>query len=202
MLKRYSAKPKSRKRSIKKLPTILIFLLAIIVVLAILEVAGVIHLRHKNGSAGVPGYVRTGISNNSSGSSAASSSTPTSSPGSNSQPAGNSTKTTAPAGGASDNTNLLAPYGQFINFHNATLDTKEVSVCSTSPGATCTILFKYNGKTISLGAKTTDGSGSAYWGDWTPGQLGLTKGSWTIEAVASLGSQSKQTTDNKQLIIK
>lgn len=100
-----------------------------------------------------------------------------------------------PGSGSSSSKNLTAPYGQFVsNHHPASVNTAESSVCSTSSRATCIISFTMGGHTISLPAKTTNGSGSAAW-SWTPKQLGLSSGSWSVTATAKLSSQQKSAKD-------
>ena len=117
---------------------------------------------------------------------------------------GNTTSTSPvlPGSGSSSSGELVAPYGQFVNFHNpASLDAKEQSVCSTSAGASCTISFTMGSTTKSLPAKTADGSGAAIWTSWTPRSIGLSKGTWTITARATAGNQTKATEDSTKLVI-
>jgi hypothetical protein len=53
--------------------------------------------------------------------------------------------------------------------------------------------------TKSLGSKTTDGDGAAYWTSWKLQDVGLSEGSWSITATATLNGQSKSTTDSLSL---
>lgn len=96
------------------------------------------------------------------------------------------------------NTNtLVPPSGTFVNLYNADANTQMSSICNTTPGASCQIIFTKSSTTIALQAKTSDSSGAATWA-WTPNQVGLTSGSWHIVATSRLGSQVK-TTDNGSL---
>jgi cytoskeletal protein RodZ len=103
----------------------------------------------------------------------------------------------APAQISTNTKTLTAPSGTFANLYDASADTQMNSICNTTPGATCQVIFTKGSLSIALPAKTTDSSGSATWA-WTPEQIGLGKGSWHITAKAILGSQTK-TTDNGSL---
>jgi hypothetical protein len=97
------------------------------------------------------------------------------------------------------NANLVAPYGNFISNHKPNLDgspapSSEQSVCNTTVGATCQIIFTKDGVTKTLSAQTADGGGATYW-EWTLQQVGLTPGTWKVTAKATLGSQTKTTDD-------
>lgn len=100
-------------------------------------------------------------------------------------PQGNNTRT------------LTAPSGTFVNLYSASADTQMNSICSTTIGATCQIIFTKGSLSLALPAKTTDNNGVTTWG-WTPQQIGLTSGKWHITAKAILASQTK-TTDNGPL---
>lgn len=104
----------------------------------------------------------------------------------------------------SGNADLLAPTGNFVSNHrpgqnNSPLS--ETSVCTTSPGAVCQIVFTNNGVTRSLPSQTTDRAGSTFWNGWTPTSVGLTAGSWQVQAKATLGNQTKVANDQMELII-
>jgi hypothetical protein len=92
---------------------------------------------------------------------------------------------------------LTAPSGTFVNLYNASADTQMSSICNTTSGATCQIIFTKGSLSIALPAKTTDDDGDATWA-WTPQQIGLTSGSWHITAKAMLASQTTST-DNGSL---
>jgi cytoskeletal protein RodZ len=99
---------------------------------------------------------------------------------------------------------LLVPFGNFVSNHKPGQNNSplaETSVCNTSPGASCQIVFTKGGLTKSLPAQTTDRAGSTFWNDWTPTSIGLTTGSWQVQAKATLGSQSKTATDQIPLEI-
>lgn len=94
---------------------------------------------------------------------------------------------------------LLVPTGNFVSNHRPNLSGSpapnlETSVCNTTPGASCQIIFTNGGITKSLPARTTDRGGAAYW-DWKLQDIGLTQGSWQVKAVASLDGQKQTGTD-------
>jgi hypothetical protein len=96
-------------------------------------------------------------------------------------------------------TPLTTPNGNFISNHSPNLSGSPhpntiQSVCNTTPGATCTIVFTKGGVTRQLPAQTTDKGGAAYW-TWKLQDIGLTQGSWTVTAKATLGSQTKTASD-------
>lgn len=128
------------------------------------------------------------------------------------QPAPQTSNNTSSAqpGDAKNNANtdtsatLVAPTGTFVSNHNPGQNGSpltEVSVCNSTPGATCQILFTSGNSTTSLPAQVTDRSGSTYWNNWTPAGIGLTPGSWQVKATATLGSQTLSTTDQMKLVV-
>jgi hypothetical protein len=122
-------------------------------------------------------------SNHAAGSSTASSSSPT--------------KSNSPKAPDADSKTLAEPSGTFVNLYDASADTQMSSICTTTAGAACQIIFSKGSLSIALPPKTTDTSGAASWA-WTPQQIGLTSGHWHVTAKATLGSQTK-TTDNGSL---
>lgn len=119
--------------------------------------------------------------------------------------------------GDSDTTqpSLTAPVGTFVSNHGqdsahpVTASTTEVSSCTTTPGASCDIKFinAESSATADLGVlqtstagSQTESPGTVSW-TWTPEQVNLTSGSWTVEAVATLNGQTKTTTDSTLLTI-
>jgi hypothetical protein len=99
-------------------------------------------------------------------------------------------------------TTLTPPSGQFVSNHFPSLSDndrkKEVSVCNTTPGATCYIKFTKGGTTKQLSAQTADNNGTASW-QWDVQTAGLSQGSWVITAVATLGNQSQSAQDAQNL---
>lgn len=94
------------------------------------------------------------------------------------------------------------PSGAFVSNHKPSLSrpgrNQVSSACDTTEGATCVISFTKGGVTKSLESKKTDKNGSASW-DWTLQQLGLSAGTWKIEAKATLNGKSKTATDTLDL---
>jgi hypothetical protein len=74
----------------------------------------------------------------------------------------------------------------------------ETSVCSSTPGAVCTISFTNGSTTKSLEARTTDVQGNAYW-DWDVDDLGLTVGTWKITTTVTLNGRTQTATDPTKL---
>lgn len=97
-------------------------------------------------------------------------------------------------------TNLLTPSGTFISNHTATMATTENSVCVTSPGATCTIVFTRGAVAKTLPAQTTDNEGAAYWNGWKIGSY-LSSGTWTVQAKATYNGQTKTANDALKLTV-
>lgn len=102
---------------------------------------------------------------------------------------------------------LLTPTGDFVSNHHPNLSgspapNKMSSVCTTTPGASCTINFvnTHDQTKKSLPAKTADAGGSMYW-DWKLQDIGLNSGTWHIEAVANLNSQAKTASDALDLVV-
>lgn len=109
-------------------------------------------------------------------------------------------------GSTGSSATLKEPSGTFVSNHKPNLDGSPApntisSVCITTPGAICNITFEKNGVTKSLGAKTTDGDGAAYWTSWKLQDVGLSEGSWSITATASLNGQSKNTSDSLSFVV-
>lgn len=96
---------------------------------------------------------------------------------------------------------LQPPSGDFVSAHNVQMSSILTSVCNTTPGANCYIKFEKNGTTRVLTTETTDEGGSAYWNQWTPADVGLSPGTWQVQAVATLGGQTKSTNDAKDMTI-
>lgn len=96
---------------------------------------------------------------------------------------------------ASTNGTLLAPWGTFFN--NTPVKTSEQmgSTCNTTTGAACQIIFTNEGSTKTLPAQSTDAGGAVYW-SWKPSDIGLTPGIWHVSAKATLGSQTKTTSND------
>lgn len=101
---------------------------------------------------------------------------------------------------------LIQPFGSFVSNHHPNLSGYPApnilsSVCNTTPGAYCEITFTSGGITKYLQKKVTDSGGAAYWNNWSVQSIGLTEGSWHIQAIASLNGQTKSSTDPMELII-
>ncbi|HVV25583.1 MAG TPA: hypothetical protein VHC21_00935 [Candidatus Saccharimonadales bacterium] len=101
---------------------------------------------------------------------------------------------------------LFTPTGEFISNHSPNLSgspapNTESSVCNTTPGATCQITFTMDSTTRSLPAKTADANGSVFW-SWNLQSVGLTAGSWKVQAIASQNGQTKTASDAMLLVVK
>jgi hypothetical protein len=96
---------------------------------------------------------------------------------------------------------LSAPSGIFISNHRPGQNGSglvEASQCITTPAAKCYIKFTQKDVVKTLPTRTVDSEGSVFW-EWNIKEAGLTNGSWTVTAVASLGNQTKSTTDSLTL---
>lgn len=94
---------------------------------------------------------------------------------------------------------LKVPSGNFVSNHRPNLSgqpspSQIQSVCITTPGATCTIVFIKNNEKRELPPQKTDGEGAAYW-TWKLQDIGLTEGTWKVQAKATQGSQTKTADD-------
>lgn len=94
---------------------------------------------------------------------------------------------------------VISPFGSFVSTHVANISgtpspSNIESICLTTPSAICDITFTKDGIVKSLGKKTTDGNGVAFW-SWKLQDAGLTQGNWDVSATASSTDQSKTTKD-------
>ncbi|HVX48155.1 MAG TPA: hypothetical protein VHA05_02245 [Candidatus Saccharimonadales bacterium] len=117
----------------------------------------------------------------------------------NSTPPASDVPKSVPASTAS----LQKPYGTFVSNHHPNLGgspapSTEQSVCYTAPGASCHIEFTKGSLVKKLPAETADSSGSVTW-NWDIKQAGLSTGSWTIKAVASLNGKTMSAQDDLNL---
>ncbi len=175
--------------------SLLIGAAGLIVIVAILELSNTTHFFHKQSvPLVIPAHTNSGkpISTNS-----ASPNTPTvSTPQDN---------TPLPA----DVTNhtLIVPTGTFVSNHfpgqNGS-STAEASVCNASPGATCYIKFTNvaTGETTQLASQIADAHGTTSWYWDVDHDAHLTTGQWKVEAVATLGGQTRTAADALNLTIK
>jgi hypothetical protein len=108
---------------------------------------------------------------------------------------------------ASDpNAFLKEPTGVFVSNHHPNLSGSPApntinSVCNTTSGATCQIIFTKGEEVKSLPAQMTDKGGATYWNGWKIQDIGLTKGEWHITAKVILGSQVKTADDALPLVV-
>ena len=96
----------------------------------------------------------------------------------------------------------ITPYGDFISNHHpgGAAPTAEASVCNTTVGAICYIQFTMSGSVKKLSPQTTGSNGATYW-YWDVKDAGLSQGSWTVTAIASLNNQTKTATDSQPLVV-
>lgn len=111
-------------------------------------------------------------------------------------------------GGNGEAPELIAPEGNFVSNHYPNLSgspapNKMQSSCTTTPGATCQIIFTNtsDGTVRSLPVQTTDRGGIAIW-DWNLKDIGITEGIWKVKAVAALEGQTKTADDALNLEVK
>lgn len=180
---------------------IIIGLICALAILTLLQLTGVMHIFHRKSTpATASPFTKGELSGNPSTSSnntkqTSSGKTPTNT--SNVQPGDQKNNTGSPT-----TTTFLSPTGDFVSAHNVNLNSSLVSVCNTSPGASCKITFTAGDGTVrALEPETTDSGGSAYWNNWTPSSIGLSPGTWTIRAVAVLNGQTKTAQDAMDLTV-
>jgi len=109
----------------------------------------------------------------------------------------NNSAKTAENNAATTSAGPISPFGNFVSNHKpgGSAPTSETSVCNTTPGATCYIQLTKGSEVKKLDTQTADAAGATYW-YWDTTTAGVSSGSWTITAVASLNGQTKTTTDS------
>jgi len=166
----------------------------LVIIIAALELTHTIHLFHSNTTK----TAATIPSTTPATSSPASSSTPSATNSATAITNTSNSKDTGASASSSPSTSgnaPIKPYGDFISNHNPPQNgTSEVSVCYTTPGATCTMTFTNGDQTKSLISQTTDSSGSTSW-SWDASILGVNSGHWTVTVTANLNSQTSTASD-------
>ena len=177
------------KRKIPKKRLLIGGLLLLIVIIAGLELTGVTHIFHKK-----PVPAVSGSSFNTKGE-----------PNSSKKNTSGSGDTSSKSGSGGSPAMLIAPSGSFVSNHHPNLGGSPApntmsSVCNTTPGASCKISFTKDGVTKSLDAQTADANGATYW-NWKLQDIGLTEGTWKIQASATLSGQTKTASDAMDLVV-
>ena len=197
-------------RHIKSAPSkvliAIMVLAAAAVIIGILEATDTTHFFHASKASKT--FVRTptvgGASVNSSKGEAATRTRPqstTSDSSSSSQP-GDTKNNQDSSTTASE---LITPSGDFVSNHHPNLSGSPspytmTSVCTTTPGAKCTIQFVSGDTTKSLQPQTTDRGGSAYW-NWKLQDIDMTAGTWKVKAVATLNGKTVSAYDALDLVV-
>lgn len=91
------------------------------------------------------------------------------------------------------------PFGTFVSNHHPQLsgDNAQLtiqSVCSSTPGARCTVIFTKGEIIKSLPEQVVGSDGSTLW-EWNIKGAGITAGTWSIKAIAKIGEKSAETVD-------
>ena len=163
------------------------------VVVAALVIGGGYYLWHKHQTPPVVAQTPPTISTGPTGSKTTATSNP------NVPGASSNASQSTPSGGPQ------APSGSFVSAYTASMNTNLTSSCSSTPAATCQIIFNKDGVTKSLPSQVVmdsdklDTAGTSW--SWTPNSIGLTAGSWSVSATATLNGQSKTTQSSVQLVI-
>lgn len=179
--------------------TLLLIGLIIVLVIAALELTNTTHFLHKKTvpqtipvqkQKSPPATKDKKTSSGTSGSSATQSTT-------------SNTKVPSSTAGSGSSAPLVQPYGDFVSNHRPGQNgsnTQEISVCDTTPGATCYIQFTNTStnKVTQLPAQTVASDGSTTW-TWNANTL--TSGEWQIKAVASSNNETKTSTDSIKLVV-
>lgn len=204
--KAHTHTPRSKALQLKYVAVIALFLLLVGATLTILEVTNVTHFFHNKPLAKhtlIPTVQPTKNSSGSTtnGSSNSTSNTPSSTPSSSTVTTkGSGSAPTPQPSGPPTTAALAAPYGTFLSNHNPDLSgspypNQEVSVCSTTPGASCTIIFTMDGTTRTLPSQTVDSSGSTSWSWKVTADAGFAVGTWQATVEASLNGETKTAHD-------
>lgn len=175
----------------------LVIVLVAAAVVAILELTNTTHFFHHDNPPAATGPETKGEINNTSDKSVQDTQSNNSSTNNKNQ--------SSPSNGSTSTLPLTTPLGNFVSDHHPNLSgnpapNQMASSCTTTVGANCQITFTMGSTTKSLTAKTTDAQGSVYW-SWTLQNVGLTEGSWTVEAIATLNGNTKTATDAESLVV-
>jgi hypothetical protein len=164
----------------------------LVIVLILLELTNTTHILHKSSSETTKSPNR-----NTTGEGSA-----TKTPQGTTTPANTTTESNDTKQTSAQASTLLDPTGNFVSAHkNVPKSASLSSVCNTTSGAECKIVFTNGSISKSLDPQTTDSNGSSFWNSWSPEDIGLTSGSWQVQAVATLNGQSKTSTDAMKLEI-
>lgn len=200
---------KDNKKSFNKKRVIILVsvVVGLLLILGILEKTGVTNFVHmpKEKATTASEYTKgeTSNSSNSKTSQNTDKNSNTDSTAANTQgDVGSEEKTT----NGSTSTTLIAPSGDFVsdyqpNLSNSPHPNTVNSVCNTTPGAQCMITFTMGSTTKSLPKTTADAGGSVYW-TWKLQDIGLTAGTWKIQAVATLSGKTATTNSPLSLEVK
>jgi hypothetical protein len=191
--------PTQNKKTIKiKLPVVILIIVVLVGLVVALELTGSTHIFHKKRV--VPAVTASQETKGEEGTSAKSSTAENNASSSVAKEVPGDAKGNGDV--PSDSPVLLAPSGNFVSAHNVPSDAAIVSVCNTTPGASCVITFTSGNVKKSLTSQVTDRGGSAYWNSWTPKDIGLSTGSWQISATASLNGKTQSSSDAMPLVVK
>jgi hypothetical protein len=166
-------------------------LVCVIVILAILQLTGAVSILPKHAQSGTIPTISSSAQKASSDNKRSSQS---------SQPDQKPNNVGSEVRNPPTDTALVTPYGSFVSNHRPNLDgspapSTEQSLCTTTPGATCTINFTNGDVKKSLAAQKADSNGLVSW-TWDINQAGFTEGTWDITVTASLNGKSEQAKDN------
>lgn len=168
-----------------------IWISIIVIIVGITAVISIYHYTHR------PPVIKPTPVNTSTGNTSKSGATTTTPV----QTQSNSSNKSSDNQGSSPQATLVAPSGSFVSNHKPNLSgspapNTEESTCEVPQSVSCDITFTNSstGKTLSLGSQTAGSNGLVAW-HWSLQGVGLTQGSWTVKAIATLGSQTKTTTD-------
>ncbi len=179
----------------KKIRTVLILATLLVAILALLEVTNVTSFFHKSKTPATTTFSDTKTANQQT--KGESQTNPTTSNKQDQQPGNDK---------FSDFTGtLLEPSGNFVSNHHPNISGQPApnqiqSGCVTTPGADCQITFTSSGGTKTLPLQKTDKGGATYW-TWNLQDIGLTEGTWKVQAKATLGSQVKTSDDAIDLVV-
>ena len=185
---------KSKKRIPKKYLLITLFaVIGISIILTVLEVTNTTNIFHKEPASSLSDT--TADSPSKGEKKPSKDETPKNeSEGTPSTNTGTEEKTSEQPATPSPTAQLAAPHGDFVSSHRVGKNTMITSVCTTTPGAKCEIIFTMNLVQKTLSVEQTDSSGNVYW-DWKPSDIGLSSGTWKITAKSTLGNQTQTASD-------
>jgi cytoskeletal protein RodZ len=196
-----SSRPKAWRRPV---PVAIGVILLAVVILGVLELTNTTYLLHDKQavSSTIPADSPDSDSSSDDSSSGDPNTTTNTATSPATPPTASKTPGTTPNSGPPQ-----TPSGNFVSNHQPSLGNKDgsssalESVCVTSVGATCKIIFTRDGVTKTLEEKKVGSDGFALW-TWDINQAGFVEGTWEITAISTLNGVTSTSKDPLNMEVK